>query len=269
MARNGTGIFAVINPILVGALRSSSAVNQNFTDMGTQITNSLPVSGVAGMTGQFKAANGSQPAPGITFKNGRRVGFRRRAANVMAWVANGSDAFYIDADGKLWALRNVDVASNLIVDGTVTEGGRIGEIEALDGTGALVQGDEDALTLQGFSSTIPVHFVGQSTLIAGMQADIRIPFDCTITGVALAADAAGDAVVDIWKVALASYPPTDANGIASTSKPTLDGAAGYVDTTLTGWTTAITAGDCLRFNIDSIDGIARLSVLLQVRRYVA
>ena len=57
MPRNGAGVFAVLNPILVGALRSSSAVNADFVDAGDEITGSLPLDGQAGMTGQFKAAN--------------------------------------------------------------------------------------------------------------------------------------------------------------------------------------------------------------------
>src|SRR5690606_24282463 len=82
-------------------------------------------------------------------------------------------------------------------------------------------------------------------LATGVIGDVQIDFACTITGVTLLADQAGDAVVDIWLDSLANFPPTNADSITSATPPTLSNAASYEDTTLSGWTTSISAGDVL------------------------
>lgn len=110
MPRNGAGTFGVINPILVGALRSSSAVNQNFTDMGDEITNSLPVSGVAAMTGQFAVGDGDLVLPGLSFAQDLNTGFRRSAIDEVRWVGGGVDRATMDANGKLTLAGGISVA---------------------------------------------------------------------------------------------------------------------------------------------------------------
>lgn len=96
--------------------------------------------------------------------------------------------------------------------------------------------------------------------------DVVVPFDCAITGVRMLADAAGDAVVDIWKDVLANFPPTDADSITAAAPPTLSSADDSEDTTLTGWTTSLSQGDILRFNVDSAATLTQLTVALQLDR---
>jgi hypothetical protein len=78
------------------------------------------------------------------------------------------------------------------------------------------------------------------------------------------ADQSGSAVVNVWKDTYANYPPTVADKITSSAPPTLSSATTSDDTTLTGWTTSITAGDTLRFNLDSITTITRVVLILTV-----
>lgn len=79
-------------------------------------------------------------------------------------------------------------------------------------------------------------------------------------------DRAGNAVVDIWKVAYASAPPTVANTICAAAKPTLAAGQKNTDSTLSGWTTTVTAGDVFIFNVDSCATIQKLSVVLGVTK---
>lgn len=106
-----------------------------------------------------------------------------------------------------------------------------------------------------------------AVLATGIMGDLRIPFACTILEATLLADQSGSAVVDIWKVALASYPPVVGNSIVASDPPTLSSASHETDTTLTGWTTSIAAGDCLRFNLNSVTTITRLTLVLKVKRF--
>ena len=74
----------------------------------------------------------------------------------------------------------------------------------------------------------------------------------------------GSIVIDIWKDTLANYPPTVADTITASAKPTLASATKSEDTTLTGWTTALTAGDVLGFKVDSASGVTQVLVTLTV-----
>ena len=56
-------------------------------------------------------------------------------------------------------------------------------------------------------------------------------------------------VIDVRKDVFASYPP--AASICASAKPTLAAASTYQDTTLTGWSLTVTAGDVLRFVLES------------------
>jgi hypothetical protein len=107
---------------------------------------------------------------------------------------------------------------------------------------------------------------GGAALTTGVKLDVTIPFDCTIEEVKLLADQTGSIVIDIWKDTYANYPPTVADTITASAKPTLSSATKYSDATLTGWTTTITAGNTLRINIDSITTITRVCLHLKVRK---
>jgi hypothetical protein len=107
---------------------------------------------------------------------------------------------------------------------------------------------------------------GGSPITTGIKGDLTVPFDCVIEEWTLLADASGSIVMDIWKDTYANYPPTAADTITGSAKPTISAAAKGQSSTLTGWTTTITAGDILRFNVDSTSGLTRITLSLKVRR---
>jgi len=107
---------------------------------------------------------------------------------------------------------------------------------------------------------------GGSAITTGVKLDIEVPFACTITQATLLADQSGSIVIDIWKDTYANYPPTVADTITASAKPTLSSAAKSQDSTLTGWTTSISAGDTLRFNVDSITTCQRVTLSLKIAR---
>ena len=105
---------------------------------------------------------------------------------------------------------------------------------------------------------------GGSVLTTGVVGDLYVPFPCTITSATLLAAQSGSAVVDIWADILANYPPTGTQSITASALPTLSSATNSQDSTLTGWTTLIPAGSTLRFNLNSVATITRLTVALTV-----
>lgn len=96
------------------------------------------------------------------------------------------------------------------------------------------------------------------------QVGIPIPFAGIITAVTLLGDVSGSIVIDIWKDSYANFPPVVGDSITASAKPTISSALKSQDTTLTGWTTAIAAGDILRFNINSVTSIKQVTLALTV-----
>ena len=84
MARNGSGTMSIINSFSANTTIESAKVNANFSDVASEITSSLPRDGQAGMTGQFKAADGTVGAPGWSWSSDPDCGIYRSAANTMA-----------------------------------------------------------------------------------------------------------------------------------------------------------------------------------------
>ncbi|CAB4130676.1 hypothetical protein UFOVP130_25 [uncultured Caudovirales phage] len=90
-----------------------------------------------------------------------------------------------------------------------------------------------------------------STYAAGPAVMLSAAATATSTGTALTFK--NSATVDIWKVATGSTLPTVANTITAGAVPSLTGNA-VSSTTLTNWTTAVSANDILAFNLSSVGG---------------
>jgi hypothetical protein len=111
---------------------------------------------------------------------------------------------------------------------------------------------------------------GGVAVTTGVKRDLVIPFACTITGHHSLGDQSGSFVLDIWKKAfVANTVPTVANTITAAAKPTVAGALNASSTTLTGWTTAISANDHLRINVDSCTTTTRITLVLAVTRTIS
>lgn len=106
---------------------------------------------------------------------------------------------------------------------------------------------------------------GGAALTTGIKLDVPFPnFPCTITGWELVADQSGSIVLDLWKDTYANFPPTVADTITASAKPTLASATKNKDAVLTGWNRTINKGDCLRVNIDSVSTVTRVTMALSL-----
>jgi hypothetical protein len=107
---------------------------------------------------------------------------------------------------------------------------------------------------------------GDAVPNAGIHGYLEVPFDCVIISARLVADASGSIVIDIWKDTYANFPPTNADSITAGTEPTLSSAQKSENTTLSGWTTTLTDGDWLGFNVDSATTVKQVTLSLTVRR---
>ncbi len=109
---------------------------------------------------------------------------------------------------------------------------------------------------------------GGEAITTGVKGDLVIDFACTLNAWTLLADVSGAIKIDIWRDTYANYPPTDADSLTNAHEPEI-AASGVKaqDTSLGDWTsTAIAAGDILRFNVDSAATITRCLIALKVTR---
>lgn len=108
---------------------------------------------------------------------------------------------------------------------------------------------------------------GVNAITTGVKGFLMVPFDCTITGWDLIADASGSIVIDVWKDTYSNFPPTVADTIAGSEKPTLSTAQKNQDTSLSSWTTTLTGyTDWLGFNVDSATTVKQVTLGLRVTR---
>lgn len=265
-----SGTYTVPNTFLPNTTMSASAVNQNFNDAGNEITNSIARDGQSAMTGQFKAIAGSAPAPGMAFGIDPDTGFYLNAAGDMRWAAGGVDKMYFTTAGVAAIPGPVSIAGDLALNGPLIGAGMadLAAIEALTGRGALVRTTANTWELNPLTTNLVFTKDGFGDVLdTGIAADLAIPFDCTILSYLALADQTGSIQVDVWKAAEADFPPTNADSITASAPVAITASNKRADVTLTGWTTAISAGDILRFNIDSVTSITRLTISLRVSRF--
>lgn len=119
------------------------------------------------------------------------------------------------------------------------------------------------------TTTITIIIDGGGTAITtGQKGYLKIPFDCEIQGWTVAADQSGSIVIDVWKDSYANFPPTVADTITGSEKPTLAYQQKNEDTSLTTWTTSVVMDDVLAFNVDSAATVQRVTLALQVKRII-
>ncbi len=104
---------------------------------------------------------------------------------------------------------------------------------------------------------------GSNVLTTGEKARLLCTVPGTITKVTTLCDPSGSIVFDIWKDTYANYPATVADSICASAKPTVSSGVKSQDSTLTGWTKTINAGDQMGINIDSVSGCTWAQLIIE------
>lgn len=226
---------------LTTALNSLALSTQ---DQGGGFTGAVTISA----TDAFTVVDGRVQS--VIAGGGGSAGITQLTGDVTAGPGSGSQVATIPDNTVTYAkMQDVSAASRILGRGSAAGSGDVQELTL--GTGLTMSGTVISSTPAANIRTIGISVDGGGVVLtSGVKGDIYVPFACTITGVTLLSDTDGSVVIDIWKNVFANYPPTDADSITGGNEPELSTADTYQDTTLTGWTTAISAGDTLRFNID-------------------
>ena len=112
---------------------------------------------------------------------------------------------------------------------------------------------------------------GTAVLTTGFKGFLVMPYAGTITSWQIfettSTPISTTTVVDVWKDTYANYPPTVADSIAGSEKPTLTAATKNQDTNLTTWVTlTVAAGDVIGFNIDSNNNAKNLLIVINITK---
>lgn len=135
----------------------------------------------------------------------------------------------------------------------------------IGGNWRRIGGELSARWMAQLTSAVELIIDGNGAVIStGVAGDIEVPFDCTIIAGRLFANQSGSIEIDVWRDTYANFPPTVADSIVASAPLTITSAQNSQDTTLTGWTTSLTAGDILRYNVNSVTSIQRVTVSLTV-----
>ncbi len=105
---------------------------------------------------------------------------------------------------------------------------------------------------------------GGIALTTGHKVDFEVPYNGVIESVTVLGYVSGSIVLDVWKDTYGSYPPTVADSITASAKPTITSSNKSKDTTLVGWTKTFSTGDTFRINVDSVTNLERVTVIFKV-----
>ena len=105
---------------------------------------------------------------------------------------------------------------------------------------------------------------GGSALTSGSTATAYffVPFACTISEWAATVDT-GTITFDVWKIASGTAIPTVTNTITASALPAISSGTAKASTTLTGWTTTVTAYDIFGVNINTVASATKASLILE------
>jgi hypothetical protein len=169
------------------------------------------------------------------------------------------------ADVILTGLRSAQPAATAVAAGTLYHVTDEAIIERSTGSAWATYGGA-GLPSKTRQITIVIDGGGSAITTGAKKIYARVPWACTITKAELVADQPGAIVLDVWVDTYANFPPTVLDTITASAKPTLSGPAQKsTDSTLTGWDTAIAAGDYIEVNVDSITTVTRVVLTLTVQ----
>lgn len=194
MPRNGSGTYSVPNTYSSGQTITAAIVNANFSDVGSELTNSVAKDGQTTMTGPLKAANGSVSAPSIAFGNDTDCGWYRIGADNIGFSIGGVKL--LDASAAALAITGTLTTSGALTVSagglTVTAGGltvTAGGLTVTAGAVSLPSGSLETADLADDAVTLAKQASGTADRLQGFDGSGN-PSEVTIgTGLSLSSAA--------------------------------------------------------------------------------
>src|SRR5215471_11541728 len=180
MPFNGSGTFSIVNTFVPLTTILSAAVNQNFSDIATGLSDCLTRDNQAGMTGALRLTSGSSGSPSLTFNSDILSGLYLAANGAPAMVADGL-GFKNNAQtfGAISATVTAAGSGYQVGDTIYLTGGTFAvtacfTVATLSGSGVATV----TMTVPGIYTTKPTNPVSQgSTSGAGTGCTLTVTFN--------------------------------------------------------------------------------------------
>lgn len=267
---------------LTGATLASGVTASSLTSVGTLtggatgagFTIALTTSTVTGTLGAARGGTGvsNNAASTITISGNFGTTFTVTATTSVTLPTSGlllSDAAAVTVAQGGTGRATGTTAYAVVCVGTTATGAQ--QSTASAGTAGQVLKSGGASALPAYADEIGVIGItidgGGSAITTGVKGYVNCPYAGTIASATLVSDQTGSIVIDVWKLAFStSALPTVTNTITASALPTLSSAKGAQDTTLTGWTTSVSAGDTFGFNVNSAATLTRATLTLKIKK---
>jgi hypothetical protein len=107
---------------------------------------------------------------------------------------------------------------------------------------------------------------GTNAVSTSTNAVLRsVPFACTLKEVLIYTQGgSGSCTISVWKCAYSALPPTSGGDITGGVSPAISSGIKYDNTTLSGWTTSFSAGDCFLFTLSASSTFTYVAILFRV-----
>ncbi len=259
-----------------GSVNATVVTNANLTGMVTSVGNATTVVTNANLTGPI-ASSGN--ATSITSQTGTGTTFVMQGSPTLTTPNLGTPTTLIGTNisGTAASLTAGNVTTNANLTGVITSIGNATSIASQTGTGTkfvvdtsptLVTpllgtptsgvltnctGTASGLTAGNATLTegIPFTFDGGGLVIANGSVSTKvIEYACTITGITLLSKISGSIILDVKKCTYAGYPGSLASIVGTV--PQLSSGNTYKDTTLSSWSTSVSAGDIIEVSINGV-----------------
>lgn len=107
---------------------------------------------------------------------------------------------------------------------------------------------------------------GNSPVAAGKFEWYRVPFQGVLVGYMLTANVPTTCVLDVWKTVSSLFPPTIADTITASDKPSLANDIESIDNDISTWEVAVAKNDIIMAYVESNDVATKLNLSLTLRR---
>jgi hypothetical protein len=176
---------------------------------------------------------------------------------------------FVIYDGTYWELQNPQTAPAagsvscsglpaLTGDATSVAGNCTTTVADVGGTAAATIKTRSFGTSFGGTSTAET----PASSMSGSVAYLTVPYACTISAWNMTLDS-GTATIDVWKIATGTAIPTVTNTITASALPAISTGTAKHSTTLTGWTTSVTANDIFGFQLNTVATAKYVEIDLQ------
>lgn len=158
---------------------------------------------------------------------------------------------------------NIDLTAALFVDWTVAFSTNTATANIFtQREGAVSPGGSTTSAGTAIHSIGAIFDGGGSAMTAGKTVYFTVPYSCSIQAWNITVDT-GTATIDVWKIATGTAIPTVANTITASATPAISSGTAVHSTTLTGWTTSVSANDIFGVNLKTVASATEASLVMQ------